>query len=947
MKYEPSALTHILIRGAREHNLRNFDIDIPRDKLVVITGLSGSGKSTLAFDTLYAEGQRRYVESLSAYARQFLDQMGKPDVDSIDGLSPAVAIEQQKVGGSPRSTVGTATEIYDYLRLLYARIGQPHCYRCGNPISSQTVSQMADRVIAMGEATRLQVLAPVIRGRKGAYNKELSEFSRQGFVRVRIDGETRDLGPEISLARQSRHDIDVVVDRLVAKPSARGRIVESIETALRLSDGLVTLDIGPGESELLLSQHNACVDCGVSYPEISPRMFSFNSPEGACKACSGLGTTDTFDPALIVPDESLSIERGAIAPWTGKHVPRYYQQLSAALIEYFEIAPDTPWRDLPARAQKGIVWGLSDEEVPFSLDPAGTKTVNRRWDGIVGELTRRQSLTTVTERENLTRYQTPNTCTACAGTRLRIESRSIRISDTPISELTKLSITQASQFVESLQLTASERTIATRIVSEIRDRLRFLSDVGLGYLTLDRRSATLSGGESQRIRLATQVGASLMGVLYILDEPSIGLHPRDNDRLIESLRRLRDGGNCVLVVEHDQATIEAADHVIDMGPGAGIHGGSIVAVGSPDEIRSNESSLTGAYLSGRRAIPVPEIRRARTDRALVFENCREHNLKNLTVTIPLGLFVAVTGVSGSGKSTLMNDTVFRALAARLHNALAPAGRFDRFAGLRHIDKVIDVNQSPIGRTPRSNPATYTGALDGIRSLFSQVPEARVRGYSAGRFSFNVKGGRCEACRGDGMLRVEMHFMPDLFVRCEVCNGRRYNRETLEILYKGRSIADVLEMTVEEALEFAANVPPVRRPLRTLVDVGLGYLQVGQPATTLSGGEAQRVKLAKELSRRDTGRTFYLLDEPTTGLHFADVEQLLRVLDQLVERGNSVVVIEHHPDVIKTADYVIDLGPEGGEAGGHIVVEGTPETVAAHPNSHTGRALMAVLAASHR
>ncbi|MGE4607059.1 MAG: excinuclease ABC subunit UvrA, partial [Myxococcota bacterium] len=601
----------------------------------------------------------------------------------------------------------------------------------------------------------------------------------------------------------------------------------------------------------------------------------------------------------------------------------------------------TPWRELPARAQKGIVLGLGDEEFPFSLDRAGETTVKRRWDGVVGELTRRQLQQS--KRENLSRYQTAKTCSACAGTRLRTESRSVRVADTPISELTRLSITQASEFIASLRLTATERTIADRIVAEIRDRLRFLSDVGLGYLTLDRRSATLSGGESQRIRLATQVGASLMGVLYILDEPSIGLHPRDNDRLIKSLQRLRDGGNCVLVVEHDQATIEAADHVIDIGPGAGIHGGSIVAVGSPDQIRSDQRSLTGAYLSGRRAIPIPENRRAHTDRVLVFEHCREHNLKDLTVKIPLGLFVVVTGVSGSGKSTLMTDTVFRALAARLHNAQTPAGRFDRFAGLRHIDKVIDVNQSPIGRTPRSNPATYTGALDGIRGLFSQVPEARVRGYTAGRFSFNVKGGRCEACRGDGMLRVEMHFMPDLFVRCEVCIGRRYNRETLEILYKGKSIADVLEMTVEEALEFAENVPAVRRPLQTLVDVGLGYLQVGQPATTLSGGEAQRVKLAKELSRRDTGRTLYLLDEPTTGLHFADVEQLLRVLDQLVERGNSVVVIEHHPDVIKTADHVIDLGPEGGEAGGYIVVEGTPEAVAAHPESHTGRALAGVLA----
>ncbi|MBW2540933.1 MAG: excinuclease ABC subunit UvrA [Deltaproteobacteria bacterium] len=932
----------MLIRGAREHNLADFEVCIPRDQLVVVTGLSGSGKSSLAFDTIYAEGQRRYVESLSAYARQFLEQMAKPDVDSIDGLSPAIAIEQRSVGSSPRSTVGTATEIYDYLRLLYARIGQPFCHRCGNPIASQTLQQMTDRVLALAEGTKLQILAPVIRGRKGEHRKELRELSKRGFVRVRIDGEMRELADEISIAKQSKHDIDVAIDRVVAKGGARKRIAESIETAVRISGGLVCVDVGPGQREWTLSEHSACVDCGISYPEIEPRSFSFNSPHGACRHCSGLGTHDEFDAALIVPDASRSIARKAIAPWSGRRVPIYYRRVLDALAEHYEISLETPWGELDERARDGILHGAR-EEIAFAFE-AGKRgrSIKREWDGVLAELERRYARAGEAERRELARFRSPRRCPDCDGSRLRIEARSIRVGGESIAALTRRSVGDLADFFEQLELTPAERSIAQKVIVEIRDRLRFLSDVGLDYLTLDRSSNSLSGGESQRIRLATQVGASLMGVLYILDEPSIGLHPRDNQRLLETLARLRDGGNSVLVVEHDEATIRAADFVIDMGPGAGIHGGQIVALGTPDEIAASDGSITGDYLAGRRCIRVPARRRPRGERELVVENCRGHNLKNLDVRIPLGLLTAVTGVSGSGKSTLINDTLYRALAARLHRAETPAAAFDRIRGLDAIDNVVDVSQAPIGRTPRSNPATYTGALSGIRRLFSQVPEARVRGYAPGRFSFNVKGGRCEACQGNGTLRVEMHFLPDIFVTCEECAGRRYNRETLEIRYKGYSIADVLEMSVEEALDFAANVPSLRRPLQTLFDVGLGYLHVGQSATTLSGGEAQRVKLAKELSRRDTGRTLYLLDEPTTGLHFADVEQLLGVRDQLVEKGNTVVVIEHHPDVIKTADHVIDLGPEGGEAGGSIVVSGTPEEVAGCAASHTGRALREVL-----
>jgi excinuclease ABC subunit A len=929
------------VRGAREHNLRDLEVRIPRDALVVITGLSGSGKSSLAFDTIYAEGQRRYVESLSAYARQFLEQMSKPDVDSIEGLSPAIAIEQRTLGRNPRSTVGTTTEIHDYLRLLFARVGQPHCWICGDPISSQTVQQMTDRVLGLEEGTRLQVLAPVVRDRKGEYKKELDELRRAGFVRARIDGEIRDLAEEIALAKQSRHRIEVVVDRLAARASLRGRIAESLETALRLTKGLAIVDVGPGHEEWLFSERSSCARCGTSYPEIAPRSFSFNSPHGACPACGGLGTREEFDPDRLVADPSLPLSR-AITPWSGRSAPRYYRELVAALARHFGVELETPWGELPKAVQRGILFGTQEEIALELAGKKGRESFQRRWDGALRELERRAEAASEEERDALARYRSPSTCPECEGTRLRIEARSVRVGGVSIAELSALSVGEAAAFLGALELSLAQRTIAERILKEIRERLRFLADVGLSYLTLDRASTTLSGGEGQRIRLATQVGSSLMGVLYILDEPSIGLHPRDNRRLLETLFRLRDAGNSVIVVEHDEETIRCADWVVDMGPGAGIHGGCVVAEGPPQAILDDPHSLTGAYLSGRRSIPLPQQRRRPDGRALVLSGCREHNLADVTLRLPLGLLTVVTGVSGSGKSTLVNDTLYRALAARLHGAREPAGRFASLSGLEHIDKVIDIDQAPIGRTPRSNPATYTGAFDGIRELFSLVPESRVRGYGPGRFSFNVKGGRCESCQGDGSLRIEMHFLPDLFVTCEACGGRRYNRETLEITWKGRSIADVLAMTVEEAVGFLENAGAVRRPLQTLLEVGLGYIHLGQSATSLSGGEAQRIKLARELARRSTGRTLYLLDEPTTGLHFADVEKLLEVLNRLVDAGNTVLVIEHHPDVIKTADFVIDLGPEGGAAGGRIVAEGTPEEVARQPDSHTGHALARVL-----
>jgi len=935
----------IVVRGAREHNLQNVDVVLPRDRLVVITGPSGSGKSSLAFDTIYAEGQRRYVESLSAYARQFLEQMSKPEVDAIDGLSPALSIEQRSISRNPRSTVGTTTEIADYLRLLFARAGEPHCHECGLPISSQSVGEMTERVMGLEDGTRIQVMAPVVRGRKGAYKKELQEWRRKGYVRVRIDGVVHDLADDISIARQGRHDIDVVVDRIVVREKSSARVADSIETALELGDGVVKIDLVDQDgTEWLLSRANACMDCGVSLPEIAPRMFSFNNPAGACPGCNGLGVRREFDPELVVPDTDAPLA-AAIEPWQRKRTKRYYAQLVTDLADHYGVSPESPWRELPKKVQRAILHGERGEkgEVAFSVGLRPTRSgkarktqVKRPWAGVLDDLVRR-------EDSRLERYQVARPCSDCEGARLRAESRAVTVGGRGIHELAALPISDLLGFLDALELhTASARDVGARILEEIRERLRFLLDVGLDYLSLDRPSATLSGGEAQRIRLATQIGSSVMGVLYILDEPSIGLHARDNERLLESLMRLRDAGNSVLVVEHDEATIRAADHVVDMGPGAGIHGGRVVAEGPPDALIEAGESLTGDFLAGRRVVALPARRREPGERRITLTGCRGNNLKDVDLDLPLGLFSVVTGVSGSGKSTLINDTLHRALAAELHAAEAIPAPFASVAGLDGIDKVIDVDQSPIGRTPRSNPATYSGAFGGIRSLFAKIPEARVRGYEGGRFSFNVKGGRCETCEGDGSLRVEMHFLPDLYVTCEVCHGRRYNRETLEVTYKGKSIADVLEMTVEEALVLMENVPGVRRPLQALHDVGLDYIRLGQPATTLSGGEAQRIKLARELAKRSTGRTLYLLDEPTTGLHFADVEKLIELLQRLVERGNTVVVIEHHLDVIKSADHVIDLGPEGGAAGGEIVVEGTPEQVARHPESHTGRALAPML-----
>jgi excinuclease ABC subunit A len=961
----PEEPAEIVVCGAREHNLRDIDVRIPRNKLVVLTGPSGSGKSSLAFDTIYAEGQRRYVESLSAYARQFLDQMVKPDVESIDGLSPAISIEQRTLSKNPRSTVGTVTEIADYLRLLYARVGVPHCHVCGTAITRQSVSEMVERVLGLGEGARVQILAPIVRGRKGAYKKELDELRGKGFTRVRVDGTMLDLADEIRLARHARHDIDIVVDRLLVRESAAARLAESIDAALRLSDGLLQLQLLSTDSsevadEWLLSRHNACVDCGVSLPEIAPRSFSFNSPSGACPRCSGLGVVEQIDAERIVPDPSLSLAEGAIEPWSRGPAKRYYRELLASLAAHFDIDLATPWRDLPARARSGILLGAGKKEIAFelSLTPSEASgqgrakgkakkksSVKRAWAGVVDELERLRA-----EDEHaakgLARYLGPRTCPECAGSRLRVEARHVEVGSLAIHEACALPIAKLAAFLSQLRLAAGQQAIAARILEEIEERLRFLLDVGLDYLTLDRPSSSLSGGEGQRIRLATQIGSKLMGVLYILDEPSIGLHPRDNARLLAGLAALREMGNSVIVVEHDEATIRAADYVFDMGPGAGLHGGEIVARGTPEELLRDPDSLTGAFLSGRRSIPLPSRRREPGGPALVISGCREHNLKDLTFELPLGLFTVVTGVSGSGKSTLVVDTLLRAIARRLHGALLRPGRFARISGLDEIDKVIAIDQTAIGRTPRSNPATYSGLFSVIRRIFSQVPEARVRGYGPGRFSFNVKGGRCESCEGDGVLRVEMHFLPDLFVTCELCRGRRYNHETLEVRYKERNIAEVLEMTVEEALEFMENVPSACRPLQALADVGLGYIHLGQAATTLSGGEAQRIKLAKELARRATGRTLYVLDEPTTGLHFADVAKLLEMLNGLVERGNTVLVIEHHPDVVKSADHVVDLGPEGGEGGGEIVVAGPPEAVARCPRSHTGRALAEHLAREH-
>jgi excinuclease ABC subunit A len=931
----------IVIRGARVHNLKNIDIDIPRNELVVITGLSGSGKSSLAFDTIYAEGQRRYVESLSAYARQFLGVADKPDVDYIEGLSPAISIDQKSGSRNPRSTVGTVTEIYDYIRLLYARVGKPHCPKCGRPVRQQTVTQMVDQILSYPEGTKLQILAPLISGKKGEYQKLFTDLQKKGFVRARVDGEIRELGEEISLDKNKKHNIAVVVDRLVVRDGLEHRVADSLETALQLADGIVNIDMVDRE-ELVLSQNFACPECGISLGEITPRLFSFNSPFGACPECTGLGYRLEVDPELVI-DAERSIREGALIPWT-RSPQHYYPQMLRAVLEHYGCSWEQPFKQLPPEVQQTVLYG-SEERIHFRYHDTFGQT--RSWygtfEGVIGNLTRRYQETESEEaREDIQEFMTSRPCPACHGDRLKPESLAVTVGEQNIAKVTAFTVAEAQQFFSGLQLTDRQRKIAGQILKEIGARLGFLVNVGLDYLTLNRAAGTLAGGESQRIRLATQIGSGLVGVLYILDEPSIGLHPRDNSRLIGTLKELRDLGNTLIVVEHDEEMMLSADQIIDIGPGAGVHGGLVVAQGTLEEIKQVPGSITGQYLSGRMTIAIPPARRETGKRWLQVVGAREHNLKNIDIRIPLGVFVCITGVSGSGKSTLLDEIVYKSLAQKLNGARARSGEFDRLEGVEQLDKVIQIDQSPIGRTPRSNPATYTGAFDGIRELFSLTPEARMRGYRPGRFSFNVRGGRCEACRGDGIIKIEMHFLPDVYVPCEECGGSRYNRETLEVRYKGKSIADVLEMTIAEAVEYFDAIPKVNRKLQTLNDVGLGYIKLGQPATTLSGGEAQRVKLATELSRRSNGRTLYILDEPTTGLHKDDIKRLLLILDRLVEAGNTVVVIEHNLDVIKTADYLIDLGPEGGDKGGHLVAAGTPEEVVLVPESYTGRYLRPVL-----
>jgi len=933
----------IIVKGAREHNLKNIDVQIPRDKLVVITGLSGSGKSSLAFDTIYAEGQRRYVESLSAYARQFLGQMDKPDVDYIEGLSPAISIDQKTTSRNPRSTVGTVTEIYDYLRLLFARIGRPHCPKCGKPITQQTVDQMVDILLGYGEGVKLQILSPLVRGRKGEHVKVFEEARKAGYVRVRVNGETRDLGEQIKLEKNKKHTIELVIDRIITKPGIEKRLADSLELALGMSEGVVMADMG-GHGEVLFSQNFACVDCGISLEEITPRMFSFNNPYGACPTCGGLGHTMNIDPDLIIPDRSLSVTEGAIARWSSNTQGWYYRFIEAVADRYgFRL--DVPLKDLPESALNYVLYGTGGEKIKVDYDHPehGRHVYHVAWEGIINNFERRYKETNSSYiRTEIERYMSMKPCPECQGARLRPESLAVLVGEKNIHQVTTYSILEAKDFFANLDLTPRESIIARQILKEIQERLSFLVNVGLDYLTLNRTAGTLSGGEAQRIRLATQIGSSLMGVLYILDEPSIGLHQRDNVCLIDTLKRLRDLGNTVLVVEHDEETMCEADYIIDIGPGAGAHGGEVVAAGTLPEILKSENSITGQYLSGRKRIPLPLVRRTPNGKWLEIVGAREHNLKEIDVSIPLGVFVGITGVSGSGKSTLINEILYTALAHRLHGARDLPGAHREIRGLEHLEKVINIDQSPIGRTPRSNPATYTGVFDAIRELFSLTTEAKMRGYQPGRFSFNVKGGRCEACQGDGIIKIEMHFLPDVYVPCEVCKGKRYNRETLDVRYKGKNIADVLGMTVDEATEFFQNIPKIHRKLKTLQDVGLGYIRMGQQATTLSGGEAQRVKLAAELSRRSNGRTLYILDEPTTGLHAADIHRLLEVLNRLVESGDTVLVIEHNLDVIKTADYLIDLGPEGGDRGGRIVAVGTPEQVAETEGSFTGQFVRKVL-----
>ncbi|MCE4046504.1 MAG: excinuclease ABC subunit UvrA [Lysinibacillus fusiformis] len=935
--------TEIVVQGARAHNLKNINVTIPRDQLVVLTGLSGSGKSSLAFDTIYAEGQRRYVESLSAYARQFLGQMDKPDVDAIEGLSPAISIDQKTTSRNPRSTVGTVTEIYDYLRLLYARIGKPICPNHGIEITSQTIEQMVDRLLTYPERTKMQLLAPMVSGRKGTHVKLLEDLKKQGFVRVRIDGDLRDLDDAIDLDKNKKHSIEVVIDRVVMKEGVAARLSDSLETALRLADGRVLVDVMEHE-ELLFSEHHACPICGFSIGELEPRMFSFNSPFGACPSCDGLGSTQEVDLDLVVPDWDRSLLEHAIAPWEPTS-SQYYPQLLKAVCDHYHIPMDVPVKDLPKDKMDKVLFGSGKEKIHFHYENefGNVRDQMIEFEGVVRNVERRFKETTSDYvREQMEKYMAQQACPSCKGYRLKPETLAVKVADKHIGEVTQYSIQEADTFFKELDLTEKDMKIARLVLREIEERLGFLVNVGLDYLTLSRAAGTLSGGEAQRIRLATQIGSRLTGVLYILDEPSIGLHQRDNDRLISTLQNMRDIGNTLIVVEHDEDTMLAADYLIDVGPGAGVHGGQIVAAGTPQEVMENNKSLTGQYLSGKKFIPLPVERRQPNGRKLSIKGAKENNLRNVKVDVPLGLFVAVTGVSGSGKSTLINEILYKSLAQKLNRSKVKPGEHKEVTGMDELEKVIDIDQSPIGRTPRSNPATYTGVFDDIRDVFATTNEAKVRGYKKGRFSFNVKGGRCEACRGDGIIKIEMHFLPDVYVPCEVCHGKRYNRETLEVKYKDKSIADILDMTIENAVVFFENIPKIQRKLQTIVDVGLGYMKLGQPATTLSGGEAQRVKLASELHRRSTGKSFYILDEPTTGLHADDIARLLVVLQRLVENGDSVLVIEHNLDVIKTADYLIDLGPEGGDKGGTIIATGTPEEVAEVPGSYTGKYLKPIL-----
>ncbi|MBT2643522.1 excinuclease ABC subunit UvrA [Bacillus sp. ISL-41] len=937
------AMDKLIVKGARAHNLKNIDVTIPRDKLVVLTGLSGSGKSSLAFDTIYAEGQRRYVESLSAYARQFLGQMDKPDVDSIEGLSPAISIDQKTTSRNPRSTVGTVTEIYDYLRLLFARVGRPTCPVHNIEISSQTIEQMVDRVLEYPERTKLQILAPLVSGRKGTHAKVLEDVKKQGYVRVRVDGEMHDLGDEIELEKNKKHSIEVVIDRIVVKEGIAARLADSLEAALKLGEGNVLIDV-IGEEELMFSENHACPICGFSIGELEPRMFSFNSPFGACPECDGLGAKLEVDVDLVVPNKELSLKQHAIAPWEPTS-SQYYPQLLEAVCNHYGIDMDVPVKDLPDHEMDKILYGSEKDRIYFRYENDWGQVRENYivFEGVLKNIERRYKETGSDYiREQMEKYMGEHACPTCKGYRLKRETLAVLVDGRHIGEVTSLSVEEAHQFFQSLELSEKEMKIANMIFREITERLGFLINVGLDYLTMSRSAGTLSGGEAQRIRLATQIGSRLTGVLYILDEPSIGLHQRDNDRLIDTLKNMRDIGNTLIVVEHDEDTMLAADHLIDIGPGAGVHGGEIISQGTPAEVMDDSNSLTGQYLSGKKFIPLPIERRKPDGRYIEIKGAKENNLKNVNVKFPLGTFMAVTGVSGSGKSTLINEILHKSLAMQLHRAKSKPGEFKEIKGVEHLDKVIDIDQSPIGRTPRSNPATYTGVFDDIRDVFASTNEAKVRGYKKGRFSFNVKGGRCEACRGDGIIKIEMHFLPDVYVPCEVCHGKRYNRETLEVKYKGKNISDILDMTVEAAVEFFANIPKIARKLQTIYDVGLGYITLGQPATTLSGGEAQRVKLASELHRRSTGRSLYILDEPTTGLHVDDISRLLTVLQRLVENGDTVLVIEHNLDVIKAADYIVDLGPEGGDRGGTIVATGTQEKIAEVAESYTGRYLKPIL-----